>query len=280
MVSIFTYRDERKLFAVAGAIIVAAVIALVQIASARAGRTSPVAIVVQSVAVFFESATTQISYGLRSGVGWVASIPRLGSENATLRARLSALQSENRDLNERLSRVPEAVGLERALERDPGGIAATVVGYDPEDLARTVTIDRGSRSGVARDDAVVTDAGAAGRVATVTPFAATVQLIVDATSKIPAVVQRGRWWAIATGVPQSDAIALEYISQDARLRSGDAVVTGEGRSFHSGYAIGRVAKIFRPEGALYQTAIVTPAVTFGRLHSVLVLPRPVRVTTR
>jgi rod shape-determining protein MreC len=280
VVSIFTYRDERKLFAVAGAIIVAAVIALVQIASARAGRTSPVAVVVQSVAVFFESATAQVAGGLRSGVDWIADIPRLTGENRILRARVGALEAANRDLNERLARVPDALGLERTLARDPGGIAATVVGYDPEDLARTVTIDRGSRSGVARDDAVVTDAGAAGRVAAVTPFAATVQLLVDATSKIPAVVQRGRWWAIATGAPQSDAVELEYISQDARLRTGDAVVTGEGRSFHAGYAIGRITKIFRPEGALYQTAIVTPAVAFGRLQGVVVLPRPVRVTTR
>jgi rod shape-determining protein MreC len=279
VVSIFTYRDERKLFAVAGAIIVAAVIALVQIASARSGRTSPIAIVVQSVAVFFESATATIAGGLRGGVDWVVSVPRLTGENAALRARVQALEGRNRGLQEQLSRVPEAVAAQTALARDPDGIAANVVAYDPEDLARTVTIDRGSRSGIARDDAVVTGDGAAGRVASVTPFASTVQLIVDATSKIPAVVQRGRWWAIATGVTQSDAVALEYISQDAKLRVGDAVVTGEGRSFHAGYALGRIAKIFRPEGALYQTAILTPAVNFGSLHGVIVLPRPIRVTT-
>ncbi len=278
MVSIFTYRDERKLFAVAGAIIVAAVIALVQIASARSGRTSPVAVVVQSVAVFFESATTTVTSGLRGAVDWVASVPRLTGENAALRARVETLQSENRALQEQLSRVPDAVAAQAALARDPDGIAATVVAYDPEDLARTVTVDRGSRSGIARDDAVLTGDGAVGRVAAVTPFAATVQLIVDATSKIPAVVQRGRWWAIATGVPQSDGLALEYVSQDAKLRVGDAVVTGEGRSFHAGYALGRIAKIFRPEGALYQTAIVATAVNFGRLHDVIVLPRAIRVT--
>ena len=54
---------------------------------------------------------------------------------------------------------------------------------------------------------------------------------------------------------------------------GDAVVTGEGRSFHAGYELGRITSIDHPEGALYQSAIVRPAVTFGRISRVLVLPR-------
>ena len=37
-------------------------------------------------------------------------------------------------------------------------------------------------------------------------------------------------------MPQSTQIALEYVSQDAKLRIGDVVVTGEGRSFHAGLA--------------------------------------------
>jgi rod shape-determining protein MreC len=137
-----------------------------------------------------------------------------------------------------------------------------------------VTIDRGARAGVRRNEGVVSDEGAVGRVAGVTPFASTVQLLTDATSNVPAVVQRGRWWGIATGVPQGDGVALEYVSQDAKLRIGDLVVTGEGRSFHAGYAIGRVAKVFHPEGALYQTAVLSPATRFGSLHGVVVLAEP------
>jgi len=280
VVSIFTYRDERKLFALVGAIIVAALIALVQIAAVRAGKPSPITVVVQSVAVFFETATSQTTYGLRSGASWVVGLPRMIGEDRALRVRLHETERENRALQEQLALAPDAAALARAEARDPAGVGATVVGYDPENADRTVTLDHGTRSGIAPDDAVVTDAGAVGRIATATPFAATVQLIVDATSKIPAVVQRGRWWGIATGVPQSDDVALEYVSQDARLRVGDVVVTGDGRSFRAGYAIGRIVKVFRPEGALYQTAIVEPAVRFGRLHGVVVLARPLRAQPR
>ena len=256
--------------------IVAALIALAQIASVRTGKPSVIAVAVQAVAVGLESATAAVSNGARSGAYAIVSIPRLGAENAELRREAHALKVENRALRERVAQMPDAQALVAAKDAEPSGIAAAVVGYDPEDAARTVTVDRGARSGVARDDGVVTDDGVVGRVASVTPLGCTVQLLTDATSKVPAIVQRGRWWGIATGVPQSDDIALEYISQDANVRTGDVVVTGEGRSFHAGYTIGTVVKVFHPEGALYQTAMVRPSVRFGRLHGVVIVPRPGR----
>jgi cell shape-determining protein MreC len=51
-------------------------------------------------------------------------------------------------------------------------------------------------------------------------------------------------------------------------------VTGEGRSFHAGLVIGKITRVDHPEGALYQTAVVEPAVPFGRLSHVAVLPLP------
>lgn len=276
MVSIFTYRDERKLFAVVAAVIAAALIALVQIAAARHGKPSAIDMTIASVAVFAQSATAAVTGAVRYAGGAVASVPRLSAENKDLRARTLALELENRRLAEALGEAPDAAALARVRALTPSGIPATTVGYDPENLARTATIDRGARSGVQLESGVISADGVVGRIASVTPFQSTVQMLTDETSKIPAVVQRGRWWGIATGVPQSDDIALEYVSQDAKLRKGDLVVTGEGRSFHAGFPIGRIAKVFHPEGALYQTAILTPAVGFGRLHGVVVLPRPAR----
>ncbi|MBV9407828.1 MAG: rod shape-determining protein MreC, partial [Candidatus Eremiobacteraeota bacterium] len=94
----------------------------------------------------------------------------------------------------------------------------------------------------------------------------------DATSKLPAVVQHGRWWAIAVGT--STRLKLQYVSQDAKLKVGDRVVTGEGRSFHAGVLIGRIIQVEpEPAGALDQTAIVQPAVDLSALSRVLVLPQ-------
>jgi cell shape-determining protein MreC len=85
-------------------------------------------------------------------------------------------------------------------------------------------------------------------------------------------VQRGRWWSIAVGT--LTRVKLRFISQDAKLRVGDRVVTGEGRSFHAGVLIGRIVALEPMNaGALDQSAIVEPAVNLAGLSRVLVVPK-------
>jgi rod shape-determining protein MreC len=182
------------------------------------------------------------------------------------------LRAENEALNEEVAIAPSEEARRSVEERFANGIAASVVGYDPENAMRVVTIDRGANAHVNRDDGVVNDDGVVGRVIEVDPFSSKVLLITDVTSKLPSVVQRGRWWGIANGT--LTRVKLQYVSQDAHLHAGDRVVTGEGRSFHAGILVGTIARVEpMPAGALDQTAIVEPAVAFGRLDHVLVLPK-------
>jgi rod shape-determining protein MreC len=270
VVSIFTYRDERKLFAVVGAIIVAAVVALIQLDAAKSGRPSLITIAVGSTALFVQSAAAGLGNTVRGASATLGDAPRLYARNAELSAENRSLRGENARLQEALAEAPEAAAIARSAAELPGAIVATVVGFDPENLSRIVTIDRGSEAGVHRDDGVIDEDGVVGRVVDVTPLSSTVLLAIDGASKVPAVVQRGRWWGIATGT--NSRIRLQYVSQDAKLHVGDAVVTGEGRSFRAGLALGRISEVDHPEGALYQTALIEPAVAFGRISRVLVLP--------
>ncbi len=269
MVSIFTYRDERKLLAVIGTVIVAAVIALVQLDSLRSGKTSPIAAAVASTAFIAESVVAAAGSGARNLLGAAAKVPRVYASKSELTAANRALRGENSRLREALATAPAAAALAKLAAATPGGVGASVIGYDPENLSRVVTIDRGAFSGLRRDDGVVSPDGVVGRVVDVQPFSSTVLLVTDPASKVPAVVQRGRWWGIATGT--NAHIALRYVSQDAKLRVGDYIVTGRGRSFRAGLPLGRIVRVDHPEGALYQTAIVEPAVAFGRLDGVVVV---------
>ncbi len=121
------------------------------------------------------------------------------------------------------------------------------------------------------DDGVITAVGVVGRIAEVGPFSSTVLLITDYTSRIPAIVRTGRWWGIAQG--NLTSVRLQYISQDASLRVGDVVVTGNGRSFDSGVPIGTIVEVDRNDAALYQTAVLRPAVELGALDRVVVLSK-------
>ena len=274
MVPIVTNRDERKLFAIIGAVIVAALIALLQLDFARAGRTSPLTATVTTLTAYLQLAAMTVVDGARSAGTTLVRTPRLMSENAQLRADNAALRTQNDELQERLARVPAAEDLARAKLAHPDGIAATVIGYDPEAALHVITIDRGAKDGVRREDGVVTGRGVVGRVVEVSPLSSKVLLVTDATSKLPAVVQHGRWWAIAVGT--STHVKLQYVSQDAKLKVGDRVVTGEGRSFHAGVLIGRIKTVDSvAAGALDQSAIVQPDADLTGLSRVVVLPQKI-----
>ena len=270
MVSIFTYRDERKLFAVIGAVIVAALIALVQLDAAKTGKPSIIAVAVTSTAYAFQTAVATVAGAVRGAATNVAAAPRLFADNAALREKNAALRETNARLTEALARAPEAAAIARVEAAVPGGVAASTIGYDPENVSREITLDRGSDAGIRADDGVVAASGVVGRVVATTPLESTVLLVTDGASKVPAVVQRGRWWGIATGT--NGRVRLEFVSQDAKLRVGDVVVTGSGRA---GLRLGTIAKIDHPDGALYQSALVEPSVAFGRTSSVVVLAHAV-----
>jgi rod shape-determining protein MreC len=253
---------------------VAALVALLQLDFARAGRTSPLTMTVTSVSALLQLAAATVVNGVRGAIDTIARTPGLASENGRLRTENAALRTQNDELQERFARVPAAQELAAAKLAHPDGITATVIGYDPEGATHVVTVDRGAKDGVHRDDGVVTGRGVVGRIVEVAPLSSKVLLVTDATSKLPAVVQHGRWWAIAVGT--STRVRLQYISQDAKLKVGDRVVTGEGRSFHAGVLIGRI-KAIEPvsAGALDQTAIVQPAADLTALSRVLVLPQKI-----
>jgi len=218
-----------------------------------------------------QTLVTGMTGGMHAAVSGMADVPRLWHENAVLRARDLALRSENDRLREALATLGDVRAIERAHDEYPSGIVAQTIGYDPENQSRLITIDRGAQAGVVTDEGVIDDDGVVGRVLQVTPFTSTVLLLTDPASRVPAVVRRGRWWGIATGT--GSRVQVQYISQDAPLRAKDEVVTGEGLSFHAGLPIGRIVSVYHPEGALYQTATLEPAVAFGRLNYVLVVPK-------
>jgi rod shape-determining protein MreC len=146
-----------------------------------------------------------------------------------------------------------------------------VVGKDATNWFKTILIDRGSRAGLRRNLPVVSPAGLVGRVVEVTPSTARVQLITDPVSASGALMQRTRVTGIAIGNLDS-GLRVRYLPLLADVVVGDNVVTsGMGGVFPKGIPVGRVTAVERKSGALFQEAVLEPAVDLGRLEEVLVL---------
>lgn len=242
-----------------------------QINAERSGQSSPLETVGTSLVSFIEMATSSVASGVRGGASAVVALPQLERDNGTLRAQNKALEAENERLHELAAEYASEVSVQPVVNLYPHAVEARVIGFPPENTSRSVTIDRGSNAGVHKNDGVVGAGGIVGRVESVAPFSSKIVLITDYTSRLPAVTQRGRYWGIARG--NLSSVRVEYIPQDAPIKLGDMVVTGEGNSFHAGVPIGRVVRIERGDATLYQTAVLKPAANLGTLDRVVVVPK-------
>jgi len=252
-------------------IIVTALVALVQVSAARAGSASPLTGALTTAGFAIEEAASGLVRTFGGAAATVANLPTLSRENRALRAQNLELERENARLHELVAAYEQQVAIAPRLEEYPRAVQARVIGFPPEGGIQSVTIDKGSHDGIRRDDGVLSSTGVVGRVVEAGPFTSKVALLTDFTSTIPAIVQRGRYWGVAKG--NETSVRLEYVSQDAPLRIGERVVTGEARSFHSGALIGTIVRVERSDASLYQTAVVKPAADFSRLDRVVVVPK-------
>jgi cell shape-determining protein MreC len=69
-------------------------------------------------------------------------------------------------------------------------------------------------------------------------------------------------------------LEFEFVVRGSDVREGDVVITsGLGGVYPKGLRIGVVREVSDPGGRLLQTAVLAPAVDFGRLEQVFVMLR-------
>jgi len=273
VVAIASFWDERKLLVFVSLIIFASLAMLFEINAARQGQRSLSDQLVTSVIVPVQEALVQTGSDVAITFENLVHAGQMASRNAALEQKVAQLAARNERLEEHASENVELrrmLGLAQSLPQ--ATIAADVIGYAPEGARKEIVIDRGWRDGVRRDAGVVGAAGLVGRVIDTGGHDAHVLLIIDPTSNVPAYLRDARSWGIATGTWQH--IRMKYIGQDVKVRAGDAVITGLGQVYPSGILIGTVLEVDRKDNALYQSAVVAPAVDFFSLAHVLVLKKP------
>jgi rod shape-determining protein MreC len=195
------------------------------------------------------------------------------AENEVLRKRLAetevALQ-EQRALADRSHLLEDLLGLHDRTALKTTGAEIIAAGATPD--FRTVTIDKGTREGLAADMAVIAPAGIVGRIVVPSSSAAKVQLLIDRNAAAGAVIQRRESRAQGVVVGTGDIrLRMEYVSEIADIVVGDVVVTsGIDGIYPKGFVIGQVESVEK-SGTAYKTILVKPAVDFSRLEEVLVV---------
>lgn len=198
---------------------------------------------------------------------------------AGVREENLVLKKEAAELREKLNAMREAAQenqrLKALLAFKEGSayrtITARLIGIDPTNLFKTITIGKGSIDGIARGMAVVTNDGVVGRVISSSPNSSRVLLITDRNSDADAVIQRSRDRGIAEG-GDSDLLQLKYLPRSADVATGDILVTsGVGGVFPKGLVIGSISRLDRSAGGIFLSAEIKPAVNLSKLEEVLVI---------
>jgi rod shape-determining protein MreC len=204
-------------------------------------------------------------------------------------AEISALQKQNDQLRAQLAQAQvskaDQAQLAQLLRRSPGSgyrlVAASVIAAGGE-YSDTVTIDAGSREGIAPDETVLNGDGLVGVVTVVTSGTATVQLATDASATVGVRIAGTGQIGAVTGTGQTMAgsgdLRLTLFSATATLHPGEAIVTfGSvgGRPYAPGVPVGEVVSVTSQPGALTQSALVRPYADFSGLGVVgVVVPPP------
>jgi rod shape-determining protein MreC len=218
--------------------------------------------------------------------GGVAELGGLRRDNRRLEAEVARLRAQERTYADLLGENRRLRGA-LAMARRCGcrTVGASVVASSGSNFQLSVTVDAGSRQGVARDMAVIDADGLVGRVTQVTADYATVLLVTDPASGVAATLARGKAPGIVKGSGEQ-LLSFQPVRAGTAVRRGDPVVTQgyQGSVFPAGLPIGVVERV-DPAGAasLVPRVAVRPYAALGTLDVVAIVverPAPPRPATR
>jgi rod shape-determining protein MreC len=154
-------------------------------------------------------------------------------------------------------------------------VAARVAAREPGNWYNTVTINKGTKDGLAVNMPVITNQGLVGRITAVTSHQAEVLLLLDQRSAVGGIILTTRELGVVKGFAgEEESLRLLYLPRDAQVMAGDTVLTsGLGGIFPKGLFIGVVVEVKAEDYGLARYAVIEPAVDFDHLEEVLVIKK-------
>ncbi len=205
------------------------------------------------------------------------------TENKKLKARLEGLaklEKEIADLKKDNNELREVLDKKESL-RDFTPIQATVIGRTPDRWYEQVIIDKGKKSGIEPDMAVITGKGLIGKVVNTSEMTSTIELLSSDNARYRAAAEiqiKGKKsvYGLIDGYDQEKKMIIMKdlpIDQD-KLKPGQNVVTsGMGGIFPRGLDVGKVEELKLDQFGLTQTAYVKPSADFYDFEHVMVVSR-------
>jgi rod shape-determining protein MreC len=242
------------------------------------GRQKVLRIWTQTFASPLQNASSKASGATTGFFQQIWNFRSTAQENAQLKERLTSLETE---LHTARQTAAEAERLRALLnlneQTNIQSIPARVIARDPSVWFNTITINRGSSSGVEMNMPVVTAGGIVGRIITVGPWSSQVMLITDEKAGAGAVVgQLGQSGALGSVRGRADLgvglIEMRYVSGLEKVEVNDYVMTtGQDGIYPPGLNVGRVIDVKNGTATQAHQILIQPGAQLDHLEEVAVL---------
>jgi rod shape-determining protein MreC len=220
-----------------------------------------------------EKVMSHTGHGVRGFWGNYIDLHHTREENEQLRAQLDQLRLEQAALLEDAKqgqRLQELLGFRQKYIYST--VPAQVIGTGGSDQARILTIDKGSKDGLKRDQPVITPDGIVGKLVEVFPHTSQVLEINDQTSGAGVLLEKTRMRGVLRGNAYGQPQIINVLP-DERVKPGEKVITSGGdQIFPRGLAVGTVEKVVSdPDREPYVDIVLKPAANLQHLDEVLVV---------
>jgi rod shape-determining protein MreC len=175
---------------------------------------------------------------------------------------MAALEAENRRIRELLA---SAARIEDEV------LIAEIVAISQDPYRNQVTLNKGTRDGVYRGQALVDAHGVLGQIVSAGHLRSQALLITDPDHGIPVEVNRTGMQTIAIGAADL-GLRLPFLASNADIQVGDLLVSSAlGGRFPAGYPVGTVYEVRHVAGEHFMEAYASPAARLNQGRQALLV---------
>ena len=269
----------RNLFTSKIAIILVVAIILAVVLSIFGGisNQNPLDLAVQGALTPFRAAATALTTMAEKYYGYMFRYEALAAENEVLKKQIAEMEDTARQAesvsreNQRLRRGMNLL----ETHEDYKLVDAYIIGWNSSDWENTLTINRGTNSGIQRNMCAVTENGeVVGLVTDVGINYAEVTTILDSTLEISGTIASSGYNGMVRGGyidGHQTLLQMNYLPSAAIIRNKEQVVTSGSTVYPRGLIMGNVVDAGFEETGIAKYALLDPAAEINSLEQIFII---------
>ena len=240
-------------------------------------NTTVLDLAVKGVLAPFRAAGTALTTAAEKYYGYMFRYEALAAENEVLQQKIAEMEDVARQadaVSRENERLREALNMKSANE-DYELVDAYIIGWSSTDWENTMTINRGTSSGIEENMCAVTANGeVVGLVTEAGLNYAEVTTVLDSTLEISGTIATSGYNGMVKGGYSSgnaSLLRMNYLPSSAIIRNKDQVVTSGSTVYPRGLIMGYVVDAGYEETGVAKYALLDPAAEISSLEQIFII---------